>query len=236
MVKVLIVEDYPMIAVINKRFVQQIENAEVFGPVMYEEEVLEVLKNEDIDLIILDVFLPKKNGIDILKSIRNKKYLTDVIMVTAANNVEEIKKAFAYGVVDYLVKPFEFDRFEEAYKKFKKKNDILYKNKGLVQSDIDKMFNENSSKKIQEEILPKGLNKRTLDKIVDFLMDNSEKVWTLREIAYEIKISNVTIKKYMDYLESMDRISVEMTSGNIGRPELKYSINKEKLFKYGIIM
>ena len=122
MVKVLIVEDYPMIAVINKRFVQQIENAEVFGPVMYEEEVLEVLKNEDIDLIILDVFLPKKNGIDILKSIRNKKYLTEVIMVTAANNVEEIKKAFAYGVVDYLVKPFEFDRFEEAYKKFKKKN------------------------------------------------------------------------------------------------------------------
>ena len=229
MVKVLIVEDYPMIAVINKRFVQQIENAEVFGPVMYEEEVLEVLKNEDIDLIILDVFLPKKNGIDILKSIRNKKYLTDVIMVTAANNVEEIKKAFAYGVVDYLVKPFEFDRFEEAYKKFKKKNDILYKNKGLVQSDIDKMFSENSSKKIQEEILPKGLNKRTLDKIVDFLMDNSEKVWTLREIAYEIKISNVTIKKYMDYLESMDRISVEMTSGNIGRPELKYSINKRKI-------
>ena len=60
MVKVLIVEDYPMVAVINKRFVQQIENAEVFGPVMYEEEVLEVLKNEDIDLIILDVFLPKK--------------------------------------------------------------------------------------------------------------------------------------------------------------------------------
>ena len=198
MVKVLIVEDDPMVAVINKRFVQQIENAEVFGPVMYEEEVLEVLKNEDIDLIILDVFLPKKNGIDILKSIRNKKYLTDVIMVTAANNVEEIKKAFA-------------------------------KNKGLVQSDIDKMFSENSSKKIQEEILPKGLNKRTLDKIVDFLMDNSEKVWTLREIAYEIKISNVTIKKYMDYLESMDRISVEMTSGNIGRPELKYSINKRKI-------
>ena len=229
MVKVLIVEDDPMVAVINKRFVQQIENAEVFGPVMYEEEVLEVLKNEDIDLIILDVFLPKKNGIDILKSIRNKKYLTDVIMVTAANNVEEIKRAFAYGVVDYLVKPFEFDRFEEAYKKFKKKNDILYKNKGLVQSDIDKMFSENSSKKIQEEILPKGLNKRTLDKIVDFLMYNSEKVWTLREIAYEIKISNVTIKKYMDYLESMDRISVEMTSGNIGRPELKYSINKRKI-------
>ena len=229
MVKVLIVEDDPMVAVINKRFVQQIENAEVFGPVMYEEEVLEVLKNEDIDLIILDVFLPKKNGIDILKSIRNKKYLTDVIMVTAANNVEEIKKAFAYGVVDYLVKPFEFDRFEEAYKKFKKKNDILYKNKGLVQSDIDKMFSENSSKKIQEEILPKGLNKRTLDKIVDFLMYNSEKVWTLREIAYEIKISNVTIKKYMDYLESMDRISVEMTSGNIGRPELKYYKKKRKI-------
>lgn len=227
MVKVLIVEDYPMVAVINKRFVQQIENAEVFGPVMYEEEVLEVLKNEDIDLIILDVFLPKKNGIDILKSIRNKKYLTDVIMVTAANNVEEIKKAFAYGVVDYLVKPFEFERFKESINKYKAKKKLLLNDEILTQKDIDTLLVSNS---LESQVkLPKGLNEKTLDRIIKFLNENSNKVWTLREIANEIKISNVTIKKYMDYLDSIGKIDSEMTFGNVGRPEYKYFVKNEIL-------
>ena len=55
-------------------------------------------------------------------------------------------------------------------------------------------------------------------------------MWTLREIAYEIKISNVTIKKYMDYLESVDMLYVESTSGNVGRPELKYSLKMQMYY------
>ena len=222
MEKVLIVEDDPMVALINRRFLEQIGDIEVFGPVMYEDEILEIIKKESIDLIILDVFLPKKNGVDILKSLRNKKIFTDVIMVTAANSAEELKKAFAYGAVDYLIKPFEFERFEEAYKKHKIRKEILYKDNNIDQSQIDII----TSLKISHNSinLPKGLNKRTLEKIIEFLKENSGKIWTLREIAYEIKISNVTVKKYMDYLESVDMLHVEATSGNVGRPELKYSL------------
>ena len=100
--------------------------------------------------------------------------------------------------------------------------EILYKDNNIDQSQIDII----TSLKISHNSinLPKGLNKRTLEKIIEFLKENSGKIWTLREIAYEIKISNVTIKKYMDYLESVDMLHVEATSGNVGRPELKYSL------------
>lgn len=223
MEKVLIVEDDPMVALINRKFLEQIGNIEVFGPVMYEDEIIEIIKRENIDLIILDVYLPKKNGVDILKSLRNKKILTDVIMVTAANSSEELKKAFAYGAVDYLIKPFEFERFEEAYNKYKIRKQILDKSTALNQSQIDTIVGLKPSH-FSNDNLPKGLNKRTLEKVIEFLKENNKKVWTLREIAYEIKISNVTIKKYMDYLESIDYLHVESTSGNVGRPELKYSI------------
>ena len=64
------------------------------------------------------------------------------------------------------------------------------------------------------------------DKIIKFLNENSNKVWTLREIANEIKISNVTIKKYMDYLDSIGKVDSEMTFGNVGRPEYKYFVKK----------
>ncbi|MGU8355560.1 response regulator [Clostridium perfringens] len=218
--KILIVEDDPMVALINKRFLENMGFKDILGPVQTEEEIIKVLDKENIDLILLDVYLPKKNGIDILKSLRYKKYLTDVIMITAANSVEEVKRAFAYGVTDYLVKPFEFERFEEAINKYKQKNNLLNKREALSQQDIDVI-----SKSLEEKIeLPKGLNQKTLDRIMEFLKENQGKVWTLREIAYELKISNVTIKKYMDYLEDVKKVNVTLTSGNIGRPEYKYTL------------
>ena len=218
--KILIVEDDPMVALINKRFLENMGFKDILGPVQTEEEIMKVLDKENIDLILLDVYLPKKNGIDILKSLRYKKYLTDVIMITAANSVEEVKRAFAYGVTDYLVKPFEFERFEEAINKYKQKNNLLNKREALSQQDIDVI-----SKSLEEKIeLPKGLNQKTLDRIMEFLKENQGKVWTLREIAYELKISNVTIKKYMDYLEDVKKVNVTLTSGNVGRPEYKYTL------------
>ncbi|EHK2279493.1 response regulator [Clostridium perfringens] len=218
--KILIVEDDPMVALINKRFLENMGFKDILGPVQTEEEIIKVLDKENIDLILLDVYLPKKNGIDILKSLRYKKYLTDVIMITAANSVEEVKRAFAYGVTDYLVKPFEFERFEEAINKYKQKNNLLNKREALSQQDIDVI-----SKSLEEKIeLPKGLNQKTLDRIMEFLKENQGKVWTLREIAYELKISNVTIKKYMDYLEAVKKVNVTLTSGNVGRPEYKYTL------------
>ncbi|MDB2068668.1 response regulator [Clostridium perfringens] len=218
--KILIVEDDPMVALINKRFLENMGFKNILGPVQTEEEIIKVLDKENIDLILLDVYLPKKNGIDILKSLRYKKYLTDIIMITAANSVEEVKRAFAYGVTDYLVKPFEFERFEEAINKYKQKNNLLNKREALSQQDIDVI-----SKSLEEKIeLPKGLNQKTLDRIMEFLKENQGKVWTLREIAYELKISNVTIKKYMDYLEDVKKVNVTLTSGNVGRPEYKYTL------------
>ncbi|MDU7981961.1 MAG: response regulator [Clostridium perfringens] len=218
--KILILEDDPMVALINKRFLENMGFKDILGPVQTEEEIIKVLDKENIDLILLDVYLPKKNGIDILKSLRYKKYLTDVIMITAANSVEEVKRAFAYGVTDYLVKPFEFERFEEAINKYKQKNNLLNKREALSQQDIDVI-----SKSLEEKIeLPKGLNQKTLDRIMEFLKENQGKVWTLREIAYELKISNVTIKKYMDYLEDVKKVNVTLTSGNVGRPEYKYTL------------
>lgn len=218
--KILIVEDDPMVALINKRFLENMGFKDILGPVQTEEEIIQILDKENIDLILLDVYLPKKNGIDILKSLRYKKYLTDVIMITAANSVEEVKRAFAYGVTDYLVKPFEFERFEEAINKYKQKNNLLNKREALSQQDIDVI-----SKSLEEKIeLPKGLNQKTLDRIMEFLKENQGKVWTLREIAYELKISNVTIKKYMDYLEDVKKVNVTLTSGNVGRPEYKYTL------------
>lgn len=223
MITVLIVEDDPMVAFINQQYLNNIGDIEVLGPVYEEKEILELLKNKKIDLILLDIFLPKKNGIELLKEIRRRKYLVDVIIISATNNTEDLKEAFACGIIDYLIKPFQFERFKDAINKYKVRYELLNKDAILSQHDVDKICYGNNK---DEAHLPKGLNKITLEKIINFLKVNNEKVWTLREIASEINISNVTIKKYMDYLESVGRVYVETTYGNIGRPEFKYTIAK----------
>lgn len=223
MITVLIVEDDPMVGFINKQYLNNIGDVKVLGPVYEEDEIILLLESEKIDLILLDVFLPKKNGIELLKEIRSRKFLVDVIIISAANNAEDLKEAFAYGVVDYLIKPFQFERFEEAIGKYKLRQKLFSKDIALNQNDVDSICLVSNEPNIN---LPKGLNKLTLDKIIKFLSDNSEQIWTLREIASEINISNVTIKKYMDYLENINKVYVETTCGNVGRPELKYTLIK----------
>ncbi|MDT8715095.1 response regulator [Clostridium sp. 19966] len=219
MKKVLIVEDDPMVALINRNYIDLIDGIEYAGCVAEEEAIIKTLSTEKIDLIVLDVYLPKKNGLEILKSFRSHGYLVDVIMVTAANSREEIKKAFAYGVIDYLVKPFEFERFSDAIKKYLSRDTVLNESSKLKQDDIDIL---NGVEKDENSLIPKGLNLKTLDKIIEFLEENYKKIWTIREIAAETNISNVTIKKYMNYLEEINKIKAEPVYGNIGRPEYNY--------------
>ena len=196
MEKVLIVEDDPMVALINRRYLESIGNVEVFGPVTRPDELFAVLEQEDIDLILLDAYLPQKSGFEILKMLRKKEYYTNVIMITAANTNKEVKQAYAYGVVDYLMKPFDINRFKMAFEKHLAISNILEKKEVLEQSDLDKEVTLEN--KVE---LPKGLNPITMKRIGDKLKENPNKVWTIRELAKEICISNVTIKKYLDYLE-----------------------------------
>lgn len=219
MKNVLIIEDDPMVALINKSYINLIKDLNYLGCVTQEKELIDILNTEKIDLIILDVYLPDKNGLEILKNLRSNGRLVDVIMVTAANSREEIKTAFAYGVVDYLVKPFEFDRFSEAIKKYMSRDKILDECKELVQKEIDHIccFEQH-----EKPGLPKGLQEKTLEKVVKVLQGQNSKTWTLREISCETNISNVTIKKYMDYLESINRVKATPFYGNVGRPEYNY--------------
>lgn len=223
MKNVLIVEDDPMVALINRKYVELIEGFKVLATVDTEKKIISLLDKEKIDLILLDVYLPQESGIEILKNLRDKGYLVDIIMITAANKVEEIKKAFAYGVIDYLIKPFEFDRFKEAIDKYLVKNSILTKEKKLDQKELDIISRKNKKEEFIE--IPKGLSEKTLRKVISLIETDKLRQWTIREIAADLGISNVSIKKYMDYLEKIKKVNVTSQYGNVGRPEYKYTVN-----------
>ncbi|MBI4428506.1 MAG: response regulator transcription factor [Ignavibacteriales bacterium] len=105
--RILLVEDELKVA----RFIRQGLEAEG-----YEVDVAadgqsgeQKATGEQFDLLILDVLLPKKNGFDILHSLRHDGIKVPVLMLTARSATEDIVKGLDTGADDYLTKPFAFD-------------------------------------------------------------------------------------------------------------------------------
>lgn len=218
MKKILVVEDDPMVAMINMEYISKISQWEIVGHAVNGREVFDYLKKTKIDLILMDIFLGGENGLEILKTIRGQGYTVDIIMITSANGSDDIKKALSLGCLDYLIKPFDFERFKCAIKKFHDKN-ILFNEKKIIQEDLDRL---NFIKKENFETLPKGLNEKTLSGIISKIDCLKGKEFNIKEICELAEMSNVTLKKYLDYLEKIDYIKESITYGNIGRPQYVY--------------
>ncbi len=104
--KILVVEDEKKVASFIKRGLEE-EKYEVVT-IHDGEEGLSTATEKSFDLIILDVMLPKMDGVTIMKELRSRKVLTPVLMLTAKGEVEDIVAGLDSGSDDYLTKPFAF--------------------------------------------------------------------------------------------------------------------------------
>lgn len=85
------------------------------------EQALEQIRKKDFDVVILDVLMPGKDGVDTLKEIKQLKPLTEVIMLTGHATVDTAIQGMKLGAYDYLLKPTEtkdlLEKIEGAYKR-----------------------------------------------------------------------------------------------------------------------
>lgn len=218
--RVVIVEDDPMVAMINKKYIESHGSYKVVNTVDNESALYHTLDKTKVDLILLDVYLPGKTGLEILKDLRQNKVYVDVIMVTAADSLDEVKEALAYGIVDYLIKPFEYDRFKIALDKALDMANIFNQTDTVKQDEIDSVCRYNP-KTFNE--LPKGVQTKTLEAIIALLCQDKTKDWTLKGLSETLSISSITIKKYMDYLEEKAYVKSSYAYG-IGRPKAVYKV------------
>jgi DNA-binding response OmpR family regulator len=72
-------------------------------------EGLQLLLDQDFDVVILDVMMPKMNGFDLARRMRTEKNLTPVLMLTARDSVPDVVNGLDLGADDYMTKPFSFD-------------------------------------------------------------------------------------------------------------------------------
>ena len=223
MYRVLIVEDDPMVAMINEQFVSRHKDFEVAYKCNDGKSALEYLEENEVDLIILDVYMPYMDGFETLRQIRKKQISVDVIMVTAANEREQLKEGLHLGVVDYLVKPFTFERFKVALDKFIAQSEALKELDKVNQKNIDFLIDK--SRKTTNELYPKGIQEKTLQTIIEHLKENKSKWLTGDEIAEKVGLTGVTVRRYMTHLSETGMVIADMNYGTGGRPCMLYKIS-----------
>ncbi len=217
--KVLVVDDDPMVADINRHYVEKNSLFSVKALARNGEEAIQFLEDNPVDLIILDVFMPVMDGIETLKNIRYKKFKSEVIMVTAANDTTTLEQTMHLGVLDYLVKPFTLERLQVSLEKFISKYRFLNENTLLDQNKIDSLIS--SPVKPEHEELPKGIQRKTLDIILECFKASSS--WfTVDMISDRIGISIVTIRRYLNFLVNKRILEETINYETGGHPSVLY--------------
>ncbi|NVD06730.1 response regulator [Vibrio sp. JPW-9-11-11] len=218
--QVMIIEDDLAIAQLHQRYLDQIGGFEVIGIATSKLEAdmqLEVFKP---DLLLLDVYLPDGTGLELLNALRAKSLSCDVILITAARDVETLQQAMRGGVVDYLLKPVVFPRLEAALKKYSAQKHQLDHTLDLDQSLVDKMLRSHDGTESVKSRLPKGIDGVTLDKIKALFVDSES--LTADEAGERIGASRTTARRYLEYLISCGDLQADLNYGSVGRPERTY--------------
>ncbi|MEI4768948.1 response regulator [Psychrobacillus sp. FJAT-51614] len=226
-INVIIVEDDADAANIYKHFTNEIDHFNVIATASSGSQALQLLKVIHPQLILLDVFLPDMNGIELLREIRKEYRGIDVIMITAANDTESVSEAIRGGAFGYLIKPIIIDKLIAALIQYDVVRGQLYQNQSVNQDNIDDLFRSNNKLKqvanTPKVAYPKGIDKHTL-KLVRSKIQNVLESLSADEFSQLVGISYSTMRRYLEYLVSLEEMEVEIIYGSVGRPERKYKL------------
>ncbi len=225
MYRVIIIEDDPMVAAINRQYVENTPDFSVKAVFPSGVGALEYLKEHEVSLIILDYYTPMLNGMEFLDRLHGMGKAPAVIMVTSASDAQTVRQMFLRGVVDYLVKPFEYRRFQAALEKFRQSREQWeVQASALDQEAIDRMTGS-AGQPLTPEPLAKGLNAATMQMIREFLQHNSGTMYTSEEVAEQVQLSRITVRRYMNYLTQTHEVVSAIDYRTGGRPSIQYGID-----------
>ena len=105
--KILLAEDEVDLNNVVTRYLKK--NGYSVDSVLDGEEALDYLEYGEYDLVILDIMMPKVDGFEVIKKLRNKGNHTSVLMLTARDSADDKVKGLDLGADDYIVKPFDFN-------------------------------------------------------------------------------------------------------------------------------
>ena len=179
---ILIIEDDQRVAELIQRGLEE----QGFAPTLAYDGLSgkKLALQNHYDLIITDIILPKLDGIDLCRQIKESKPDTPVIMLTALGTTDDKVEGFDAGAEDYLVKPFEMRELLVRIRALLKRNNKAANSRGFILRFADlemnlhtKMVKRNG---IEIDLTPKEFN------LLEYMLQNPERVLSRVEIAEKV--------------------------------------------------
>ena len=145
-IKVLMIDDNVNLIGMVEDYFEDNSKIEIVGKAYDGEEGLNIIKEGTLkyDLIILDLIMPKKDGMGVLKELKNLNINVNVIVATSYNAPDTIRKVSEYGVNYYILKPFDLNDLEEkildTFSELDKRTINIFSNN--LQKSISKLLHE----------------------------------------------------------------------------------------------
>ncbi|MDA3648820.1 response regulator [Saccharopolyspora indica] len=224
MIKVLVVDDDFMVAKVHSGYVARVPGFEVVAAVHTGTDAIRAVDELRPDLVLLDIYLPDVDGLSVLRQLRAHPTADpDVIMITAARDLEAVRGAIRGGALHYLIKPFSFEALRDQLENFRSLHSKLGElpaNAPAAQHDVDRLFGTRTRRTTP----PKGLTNETSDIVERILREATAAGGDLSatECAEASEISRVSARKYLEHFAETGRAEVRLRYGGTGRPERRY--------------
>lgn len=184
-VKVMIADDHSMIREGLKQLLELEGNFEVIAEANDGEECLQIMSSLNPDVLLLDINMPKKNGLEVLKELKNRNSRIKVLVLTVHNEVEYLMKAIEIGINGYLLKDSESATLKKAIL-------TVIRGETYIQPNLIPMLNSRMIKMKNDHDKLESLTKRELDVLKNLAVGMYNK-----EIATKLNISERTVKNHV---------------------------------------
>jgi DNA-binding response OmpR family regulator len=164
------------------------------------QEGFDLAENYKYDCIILDIMLPKLNGIEVLKKLRSNGNQTNIILLTAKGGIAERVMGLNAGADDYLAKPFEYDELLARIRALMRRNSEI-KGNILTLDNLVMNINDHTVKRGEKDILLTSKEYALLE----YLMRNQGQILTRTQMAdhvwgFDFEYDSNVVDVYIRYL------------------------------------
>lgn len=219
MINVLVVDDDFRVAGLHGEYIAKIDGFRVVGTAHTATEAERMVDELAPDLVLLDLYLPDEHGLALLGRILNRPPPhPDVIVVTAARDVDSVRRAIQHGAVHYLVKPFRFSILRERLLGYQEMRVRLSSLADADQADVDAVYR---SLRPQPVLPPKGHSAPTMIRVREVL-EASQTDMSAADLAEAVGVSRPTAQRYLSQLERQGLVELHLRYGATGRPEHRY--------------
>ncbi len=223
MIRTLVVDDDFRVAALHGDYVARLPEFETIGRALTGEQAVAQTASLRPDLVLLDVYLPDRSGLEVAKEIRRlDEPQPDLVFITAARDVDTVRTAIRDGALNYLVKPFTFSTFQEKMLQYRDWTARVAAAEAADQDTVDRLYGA-LRPAAPGSRLPKGLSEPTLQLVLEAVRELEGPV-SAHHVARAAGVSRATARRYLEHLVETGHVDRRLRYGTAGRPEHRFAL------------